>query len=172
MSGRPERAKGRWELASFCKVIILGNCTRDPEVKYLPSGTAVCELGVAVNHRYKKDDEWIDEPTFVDVTMFGRTAEVAGEYLVKGSQVLIEGRLKLETWDDKNGGGKRSKMKVICETMQMVGKKSGGSGDSGGEDRQERSGGKSGGSRERQGSGSSGAKSGSRPPADDSEIPF
>jgi single-strand DNA-binding protein len=105
--------------AAFNRVTILGNLTRDTEVKYLQSGTAVCEIGLAINQRVKKGDEWVEEPVFVDVTLWGRTAEVAGEYLRKGSSVLIEGRLKLETWETE--GQKRSKLKVVGQTMQMLG---------------------------------------------------
>ncbi len=115
--------------ASFNKVVLLGNLTRDPELRYLPSGTAVSEIGLAVNDRIKRDGQWVDEATFVDVTLWGRTAEVANEYLSKGSSVLIEGRLKLDSWENKEGE-KRSKLKVVCERMQMVGPKGGGGGPS------------------------------------------
>jgi single-strand DNA-binding protein len=114
-------------MASYNRVILLGNLTRDIEVKYLQSGTAVTEVGLAVNDRRKgQNGEWIDETTFVDVTMWGRTAEIASEYLGKGSQVLIEGRLKLDTWETE--GQKRSKLRVVCERMQMLGSKGGGGG--------------------------------------------
>jgi single-strand DNA-binding protein len=89
-------------------------------MKYLQSGTAVTEIGLAVNNRRKNQNgEWVDEPLFVDVTLWGRTAEVASEYLSKGSPVLIEGRLKLDTWETE--GQKRSKLRVVGETMQMLG---------------------------------------------------
>jgi single-strand DNA-binding protein len=118
-------------MASFNRVILLGNITRDIEVRYLQSGMAVADIGLAVNDRRKgQNGEWIEEVTFVDVTMWGRTAEVAGEYLGKGSPVLIEGRLKLDTWE--KDGQKRSKLHVVCERMQMVGSKSGGGGRGGG----------------------------------------
>jgi len=128
-------------MASFNRVILLGNLTRDIEVRYLQSGMAVADVGLAVNDRRKNQaGEWVEETTFVDVTMWGRTAEVAGEYLSKGSPILIEGRLKLEQWE--KDGQKRSKLSVVCERMQMVGSKGGGGGgrgqnqsyDSGGED--------------------------------------
>ena len=87
-------------MASFNRVILLGNLTRDVEVRYLQSGTAVADVGMAVNDRRKgQNGEWIDETTFVDVTLWGRTAEVAGEYLSKGSPLLVEGRLKYDTWE-------------------------------------------------------------------------
>lgn len=109
-------------MASFNKVILLGNLTRDPEVRYTPKGSAVADLGVAVNRQYTLDNgEKREEVTFIDVTFWGRTAEVAGEYLKKGRPVFIEGRLQLDTWDDKQSGQKRSKLKVIGETMQMLG---------------------------------------------------
>jgi single-strand DNA-binding protein len=109
-------------MASFNKVILLGNLTRDPEVRYTPKGSAVADLGVAVNRQYTLENgEKREEVTFVDVTFWGRTAEVAGEYLKKGRPVFIEGRLQLDTWDDKQSGQKRSRLKVIGETMQMLG---------------------------------------------------
>ena len=112
-------------MASYNRVVLLGNLTRDPELRYLPSGMAVVDAGLAVNDRRKTPDgQWVDETTFVDVTFFGRTAEVVGEYLTKGSQVLIEGRLKLDTWETSDGQ-KRSKLKVIAERMQMLGPPSG-----------------------------------------------
>lgn len=112
-------------MASFNRVILLGNVTRDIETKYLSSGTAVAEIGLAVNHTWKdaKTNEKKEEVTFVDVTLFGRTAEIAGEYLAKGRPVLIEGRLKLEQWADRDTGAKRSKLKVIGESLQLLGSK-------------------------------------------------
>src|SRR5436853_231757 len=119
-------------MASFNKVILLGNLTRDPEVRYTPKGSAVADLGIAVNRQYTLENgEKREEVTFVDVTFWGRTAEVAGEYLKKGRPVFIEGRLQLDTWDDKQSGQKRSRLKVIGETMQMLGSR-GGAGDTGG----------------------------------------
>jgi single-strand DNA-binding protein len=115
-------------MASFNRVILLGNTTRDPELRYLQSGTAVTDLGLAVNDRRKTPNgEWVEETTFVDVTLWGRTAEIAGEYLTKGSPVLIEGRLKTDSWDDKQTGQKRSKLKVVGEKMQLLGGRSQGS---------------------------------------------
>jgi single-strand DNA-binding protein len=109
-------------MASFNKVILLGNLTRDPEVRYTPKGSAVADLGIAVNRQYTLENgEKREEVTFVDVTFWGRTAEVAAEYLKKGRPIFIEGRLQLDTWDDKQSGQKRSKLKVIGETMQMLG---------------------------------------------------
>ena len=117
-------------MASFNKVLLLGNLTRDPEVRYTPKGSAVADLGIAVNRQYTLDSgEKREEVTFVDVTFWGRTAEVAGEYLKKGRPVFIEGRLQLDTWDDKQSGQKRSKLKVIGEMMQMLGSRPGAGGD-------------------------------------------
>jgi single-strand DNA-binding protein len=114
-------------MASFNKVILLGNLTRDPEVRYTPKGTAVTDLGLAVNRSYTAENgEKREEVTFVDVTFWGRTAEVAGEYLKKGRPVFVEGRLQLDSWDDKQSGQKRTKLKVIGENMQMLGAPRGG----------------------------------------------
>jgi len=111
-------------MASFNRVILVGNLTRDPELRYIPSGTAVSEIGLAVNERVKRNEQWVDETVFVDITLWGRTAEVANEYLSKGSPVLIEGRLKLDTWE--KDGQKRSKLRVTAEKMQMLGSREGG----------------------------------------------
>src|SRR5438105_221602 len=122
-------------MASFNKVILLGNLTRDPEVRYTPKGTAVTEIGMAINRTYTAENgEKREETTFVDVTLWGRTAEIAGEYLKKGRPVFIEGRLQLDTWDDKQSGQKRSKLKVIGETMQMLGRPRGGGAANGGDE--------------------------------------
>ena len=115
-------------MASYNRVILMGNLTRDIDLKYTQSGMAVTEIGLAVNERVKKNGEWVDEAVFVDVTLWGRTAEVAGEYLSKGSSVLIEGRLRLDQWEQD--GQKRSKLRVTADRMQMVGGR-GGSGSSG-----------------------------------------
>jgi single-strand DNA-binding protein len=121
-------------MASFNKVILVGNLTRDPQVKYTTGGTAVTEIGLAVNRRWldKQSNQWKDETTFVDITLWGRTAEIAGEYLAKGRPVLIEGRLQLDTWDDRESGQKRSKLRVVGENMTMLGGKGEGSGGGGG----------------------------------------
>jgi single-strand DNA-binding protein len=109
-------------MASFNKVILLGNLTRDPEVRYTPKGSAVCDLGIAVNRQYTLDSgEKREEVTYVDVVLWSRLAEIAGEYLKKGRPVFIEGRLQMDTWDDKQTGQKRSKLRVIGETMQLLG---------------------------------------------------
>lgn len=111
-------------MSSFNRVILMGNLTRDPEVRYTPKGSAVAEIGLAVNRVYSTDGgEKREEVTFVDVTLWGRTAEVAGEYLKKGRPVFIEGRLQLDSWDDKQSGQKRSKLKVVGESLQLIGGK-------------------------------------------------
>jgi single-strand DNA-binding protein len=118
-------------MASYNKVVLVGNLTRDPELRYIPSGTAVSDIGLAVNDRIKRGDQWVDEATFIDITLWGRTAEIANEYLSKGSSVLIEGRLKLDRWE--KDGQKHSKLKVVGERLQMLGGKGeGGRGGGGG----------------------------------------
>jgi single-strand DNA-binding protein len=110
-------------MASFNRVILLGNLTRDIELRYTTSGMAIGDTGIAVNDRRKNQaGEWVDEPTFVDLKFFGRTAEIAGEYLSKGSPIHIEGHLKLDTWE--KDGQKRSRLYVIVDRMQLLGGKS------------------------------------------------
>lgn len=117
-------------MASFNRVILVGNLTRDPQVKYTPGGQAVSEIGMAVSRSWfdKNTNQRKEDVTFVDVTLWGRTAEIAGEYLAKGRPVLIEGRLQLDQWDDKETGQKRSKLRVVGETMQMLGSRQDGGG--------------------------------------------
>lgn len=112
-------------MASFNRVILLGNLTRDVELRHIQAtGTAVADISLAVNERVKRNDQWVDEVHFFDVTLWGRTAEVAGMYLTKGSPVLIEGKLRLEKWEQD--GQKRSKVKIVCERMQLLGGKNAG----------------------------------------------
>ena len=111
-------------MASYNRVVLVGNLTRDVDLRYTPSQTAVTDIGLAVNDRVKRNNESVDETTFVDVTLWGRQAEVANEYLSKGAPVLIEGRLKLDTWEQE--GQKRSKLRVVGEKMQMLASRSGG----------------------------------------------
>ena len=156
-------------MASYNRVILVGNLTRDIELKYTPGGTAVTDIGMAVNDRRKSaSGEWVDETTFVDVTLWGRTAEVASEYLGKGSPILVEGRLKLDTWE--TDGQKRSKLRVVCDRMQMLGGggAAGGGGSrprSAGEHRSEEYAADTPGQRETQ-------PTGGGPGYDDPEIPF
>lgn len=108
-------------MASFNKVILVGNLTRDPELRYTPKGTAIAKIGLAVNHKWKNEaGELKEEVTFVDVDAFGKQAETIGQYLKKGRPILIEGRLRLETWDDKQTNQKRSRMGVVLESFQFL----------------------------------------------------
>ncbi len=110
-------------MANVNLVIVIGNLTRDPQVKFLANEKAVANFGLAINRKYKTaDGEQKEEVTFLDVEAWGRTAELAGQYLVKGRPVFIEGHLKLETWDDKDGQ-KRSKLKVVADSLQFLGEK-------------------------------------------------
>jgi len=114
-------------MANFNKVLLMGNLTRDPELRYTPKGTAVATLGVAVNRRWKDDTgQQREETTFVDVDAFGRTAETIGQYFKKGRPIFIEGRLRFQTWEDKQTGQKRSKLNVIMENFQFVDSQRGG----------------------------------------------
>ena len=116
-------------MANFNKVMLMGNLTRDPEIRYTPKGTAVCEIGLAINRYFSGENgDKREETTFVDVTLWGRHAEIAQEYLKKGRPVFIEGRLQLDTWDDKTSGQKRSKLRVVAESMQLIGSRDGGGG--------------------------------------------
>jgi len=116
-------------MASFNKVILAGNLTRDPELRYTPKGTAIAKIGLAVNRVWTNEaGEKKEEVTFVDVDIFGRTAENVGPYMRKGRPILIEGRLKLDQWDDKQTGQKKSKLGVVAETVQFLGSPGGGEG--------------------------------------------
>ena len=111
------------------KVMLMGNLTRDPEIKYTPKGTAIAVFGLATNRNYTLESgEKREEVTFVDCEAYARLAEIIGEYCKKGKPIFVEGRLKLDQWDDKTSGQKRSKMKVIVETMQLLGSREGGGG--------------------------------------------
>jgi single-strand DNA-binding protein len=114
-------------MASFNKVILMGNLTRDPELRYTPKGTAIAKIGLAVNRNWTSESgEKKEEVTFVDVDVFGRTAENVGQYMRKGRPILIEGRLRLDQWDDKQTGQKKSKLGVVAETVQFLGSAPGG----------------------------------------------
>ncbi len=114
-------------MASFNKVVLMGNLTRDPELRYTPKGTAIAKIGVAVNRVWTNEaGEKKEEVTFVDVDVFGRTAENVGQYMRKGRPILIEGRLKLDQWDDKQTGQKKSRLGVVAETVQFLGGGQGG----------------------------------------------
>jgi single-strand DNA-binding protein len=151
-------------MASFNKVILLGNLTRDPELKHVAGNQAVAELGLAINRRYRtKDNEEREEVTYVDCEAWGRTAEVLKQYLTKGSPIFIEGRLKLDQWESKEGE-KRSKIRVVIENFQFVGSRGEGSGTGGG----------GGGGFARSGRGASGGSSGGgdHVPLPSDDIPF
>jgi single-strand DNA-binding protein len=116
------------------KVMLMGNLTRDPEMKYTPKGTAIADFAIAVNRVYTTEGgEKREEVTFVDCESFGRTAEVIGEWCKKGKPIFVEGRLKLDQWEDKQTGQKRSRMKVMVEVMQLLGSRDGGGSQGGGE---------------------------------------
>jgi single-strand DNA-binding protein len=121
--------------ASLNRIILCGNLTADLELSYLPSGMAVVRMRLAVNERVKnQQDEWVDRPCFVDVSAFARQAEACNEYLSKGSPVLLEGKLRYETWEAKDGGGKRSKHSVVADKVKFLSTRAdeGGSGGGGG----------------------------------------
>jgi len=108
-------------MANFNKVILAGNLTRDPELRYTPKGTAIAKLGLAINRTWRNEaGETKEEVTFVDVDAFGRTAETIGQYLKKGRPILLEGRLKLDTWEDKQTNQKKSRLGVVLETFQFI----------------------------------------------------
>ena len=114
-------------MASYNKVLLMGNLTRDPEVRYTPKGTAIASLGLAVNRRWTTETgEQKEEVTFVDVEVWGRQAETSGQYLSKGRPVFVEGRLRLDSWEDKESGQKRNKLKVVAERVQFLGAPRGG----------------------------------------------
>ena len=109
-------------MASYNKVILMGNLTRDAETRFAPSGTAIVKFGLAVNRRFQDaEGNWQDEPVFIDVTMFGKRAEAFARFHGKGKPAFIEGHLRLDTWEDKQGGGKRSKLYVVADTWEYVG---------------------------------------------------
>lgn len=150
-------------MANFNKVFLMGNLTRDIELKHIPSGMAVANIGIAVNDRWKDKDsgEWQERANFVDCEAWGRTAEVMHQYLAKGRPVFIEGRLKLDTWQDKDGSN-RSKLRVVVENFQFIDSRGGG-GDSGGGGGQPAYSGSSGGSA---------SAGGQHQPISDDDIPF
>ena len=116
-------------MASFNKVILLGNLTRDPEMRYLPNNTPVVEFGMACNRKFK-DSQGQDreEVMFIDCASFGKPAEIINQYCHRGDLLFVEGRLKLDTWEDKQGGGKRSKHRVSVDNFQLMPRRDGGGG--------------------------------------------
>lgn len=142
--------------ANYNRVIIAGNLTRDPELRSLANETAVVNFSLAVNRRYKGGDgEMVEETTFVECEGWGRTAELVGQYLTKGSSALVEGRLKLDRWEDKDGN-KRSQLRVVADSVQFLGGKGGDGGGGGGSYQEPK--------REHQSSGSPAAPMDDQPP--------
>lgn len=128
------------------KVMIMGNLTRDPELRHTPKGTAVMDVGMAINRYYSGDDgQRREETTFVDVTLWGRQAEVVSQYCQKGRPLYVEGRLNLDTWEDRNTGQPRSKLRVVGENIQLLGSRDGGGQGGGGGYQQQQQGGNYGG---------------------------
>jgi single-strand DNA-binding protein len=123
-------------MAGFNKVILMGNLTRDPELRYTPSGTAVADLGIAVNTPRGRGPDRKDDTLFVDVTVWDRQAENCSEYLAKGRPVMVEGRLKMDTWEDRETGKRRSRLTVVAQTVQFLGGGDGGGSRGGGGSRQ------------------------------------
>ena len=116
-------------MASLNKVMLIGNLTRDPELRVTPKGTAICQFGLAVNRTFKDESGATRaETTFVDIEAWGKQGETVAKYLTKGRPLFVEGRLKLDSWDDKTTGQKRSKMKVVLENFQFLGGREGGEG--------------------------------------------
>jgi len=149
-------------MPNYNKVILMGNLTRDPEVRYTSSGTAIAKLGIAVNRSWSnKDGQKQEETTFVDVDAFGRQAETIGQYLKKGRPIMVEGRLKLDQWDDKQTGQKRSKLGVVLDRFEFIDSR----GEGGGDDFSSESSSPSGG-------GATPAQGGGGGFAEDDDVPF
>jgi single-strand DNA-binding protein len=120
-------------MASFNKVILMGNLTRDPQLKFLPSQMAVAEFGLACSRKFKSaSGEDREDVLFIECSAFGKTGELINQYFTKGKPIFVEGRLKYDTWEDKNGGGKRNKISVVVENFQFIGGRDGATGGSGG----------------------------------------
>ncbi len=116
-------------MASLNKVFLIGNLTREPELRVTPKGTAICQFALAVNRQFKDDaGATRDETTFVDIEAWGKQGELVSKYLGKGSQCMVEGRLKLDQWEDKASGQKRSRLKVVLENVQFLGAPKGATG--------------------------------------------
>jgi single-strand DNA-binding protein len=116
-------------MASLNKVFLIGNLTRDPELRVTPKGTAICQFGLAVNRQYKDDTGATrDETTFVDIEAWGKQGELVAKYLTKGSPAFVEGRLRLDQWEDKTSGQKRSRLKIVLDNVQFLGRPGGGGG--------------------------------------------
>lgn len=113
-------------MASLNKVFLIGNLTRDPELRVTPKGTAICQFGLAVNRQFKDDSGASrDETTFVDIEAWGKQGELVAKYLTKGSPAMVEGRLRFDQWEDKASGQKRSRLKVVLENVQFLSSRGG-----------------------------------------------
>lgn len=124
-------------MANFNKVYLIGNLTRDPELRVTPKGTAICQFGLAVNRQFKDESGALrDETTFVDIEAWGKQGETIAKYCTKGRPLFVEGRLKFDQWEDKTSGQKRSKLKVVLEGFQFLGSRGDGAapGGAGGDD--------------------------------------
>jgi single-strand DNA-binding protein len=120
-------------MAYLNKVFLIGNLTRDPELRVTPKGTAICTFGIAVNRQFKDESGATrDETTFVDIEAWGKQGELVSKYLTKGSLAMVEGRLKLDQWEDKTSGQKRSKIKVVLDNVQFLSTRGAGGGGGGG----------------------------------------
>jgi single-strand DNA-binding protein len=108
-------------MPGFSHVVVMGNLTRDPELRYTPNGVAVCDFTVAVDRKYKKDGDKVEDVAFVDVTVWNRVAEISAEYLKKGRAALVSGHLQQDRWSDKDTGQNRSKLRVVGQTVQFLG---------------------------------------------------
>jgi single-strand DNA-binding protein len=161
-------------MANLNKVMLIGNVTRDPEIKYTPKGSAVTDLGIAVNRVFTPEGgEKREETTFVDVTLWGRQAEIAGEYCKKGRSIYVEGRLQLDSWEDKASGQKRTKLRVVGENFQLLGPRPGGAAPGAGEEEYtERSPQRRESPAQGGGGFSSGRTPAQQPPLEDDDIPF
>ncbi|NBC11193.1 MAG: single-stranded DNA-binding protein [Planctomycetes bacterium] len=165
-------------MPSYNKVILMGNLTRDPEMRFLPSNMPVVQIGIAVNERWrnKQTDQWEERVNFIDCEAFARTAEVINQYFQKGKPILIEGKLRLDQWEDKQSGQKRSKLKVVIDSFEFVGGRDDGqggpSGGGGGGGNYQRSGGQSRGSSGGASGGGSGSQEPAHTPVDEDDIPF
>jgi single-strand DNA-binding protein len=146
-------------MANYNRIVLVGNLTRDPQLKYLPSQMAVVEFGMAINHKFRtRDGQDREEVLFIDCACFGKGAEIINNYCHKGNQLLVEGRLKYDTWEDKQGGGKRSKHSVVVDNFQLLGGPRGAGGAGGGGGQQQ------GGYEEDSGGGAPPQRTASRPP--------
>jgi single-strand DNA-binding protein len=116
-------------MAYLNKVFLIGNLTRDPELRVTPKGTAICQFGLAVNRQFKDESGATrDETTFIDIEAWGKQGELVSKYLTKGSPAMVEGRLKLDQWEDKTSGQKRSKLKVVLDNVQFLSTRGGAGG--------------------------------------------